>query len=166
LIHPADHSERLLRLHLADQAATERLGARLGTLLAPGMRVYLSGDLGTGKTTVVRAALRALGHHGRVKSPTYALVEPYIISSIYLYHFDFYRFRDPREWSEAGLRELFGRDAICLVEWPEKAAPLLPEPDLEIRLTLAGGGREALIEARTETGAKCVSALISQDSSS
>ena len=132
-------------------------------LLRPRMRIYLSGELGSGKTTLVRALLKALGHPGRVKSPTYALVEPYIVSSIYLYHFDFYRFRDPQEWSEAGLRELFDQEAICLVEWPERAAPLLPEPDLQVRLSLAAAGRDAVIEARTETGAKCVSQLISRD---
>lgn len=155
-----------MRLHLVDQAATERLGARLARCLSPGMRIYLSGELGTGKTTVVRAVFRALGHTGRVKSPTYALVEPYFLSSLYLYHFDFYRFRDPREWDEAGLRELFDGDGVCLVEWPEQASPLLPPPDLEIRLSMSDHERDAVIEAHTETGAKCVAALSSQASSS
>lgn len=135
-------------------------------MLAPGMRVYLSGDLGCGKTTLVRALLRALGHAGRVKSPTYALVEAYVISSLYLYHFDFYRFQSPAEWTEAGLDELFDQAAVCLVEWPEKAGGLLPKPDIELRFVHAAGGRDVVVQANTEAGARCVSELrLSPDSS-
>jgi tRNA threonylcarbamoyladenosine biosynthesis protein TsaE len=83
-----------------------------------------------------------------------------------LYHFDFYRFQRPEEWSDAGFRELFDGGSVCFVEWPERAATLLPEPDLLIRLQLGGAGRDASIEARTETGAQCVSALRSLGSSS
>jgi tRNA threonylcarbamoyladenosine biosynthesis protein TsaE len=128
--------------------------------------VYLRGELGSGKTTLARAVLRALGHPGRVKSPTYALVEPYVISSLYLYHFDFYRFHSPVEWTEAGFGELFDSGAACLVEWPENAGDLLPAPDLDIRFVPSAAGRDVLIEARTETGARCVSALRSSPDSS
>jgi tRNA threonylcarbamoyladenosine biosynthesis protein TsaE len=148
-----------LRAHLHDEQATIRLGQALAPLVLPAMRIYLRGELGTGKTALVRALLKSLGHSGRVKSPSYTLVEPYLISSLYLYHFDFYRFRDAREWDEAGFRELFGGTAVCLVEWPERAGDLLPTPDVEIRLSLAGAGRDIELLARTETGAKCVSAL-------
>jgi tRNA threonylcarbamoyladenosine biosynthesis protein TsaE len=156
----------ILELELADEAATARLGASLARCLEPGMRIYLSGHLGSGKTTLVRALLSALGHTGRVKSPSYALVEAYVISSLYLYHFDFYRFHSPQEWTDAGFDELFDSGAVCLVEWPENAAALLPEPDLAIALAIAAAGRRAVIEARSGTGAKCVSALSSQSASS
>jgi len=122
------------------------------------MRIYLRGDLGAGKTTLVRGLLRALGFHGRVKSPTYALVELYVVSRLNLYHFDFFRFRDPKEWSDAGLREYFSGDAICLVEWPEKAGGKLPSPILDVFLSTADGGRDALLTAHTEAGEKCLKA--------
>ena len=115
---------------MPDEAATARLGAKLAGALAPGLRIYLRGDLGAGKTTLARALLRALGFRGRVKSPSYALVELYSISSLDLYHFDFFRFGDPKEWSDAGFREYFHGDAVCLVEWPEKGGDVRPRPDL------------------------------------
>src|SRR4029450_3009308 len=98
-------------LHLPDGPATEAAGARLASALHPGMIVTLSGELGTGKTTLVRGALRALGWQGRVKSPTYTLVEHYPFSSLYFYHFDFYRFADPSEWETAGLADASPRDS-------------------------------------------------------
>jgi tRNA threonylcarbamoyladenosine biosynthesis protein TsaE len=130
------------------------------------MRIYLSGELGAGKTALVRAMLRALGFEGRVKSPTYTLVEPYIISSLYFYHFDFYRFHHPEEWTATGFRELFDGQSVCVVEWPEQAGTLLPPPDVRIRLEVAGTGRDASIEALNETGAACVSASKSLGGSS
>ena len=148
-----------IRLHLPDEAATLALGARLAAVLTPGLVVYLSGELGTGKTTLVRGCLRALGYRGRVKSPTFALVELYEVSRLYLHHFDFYRFKDPREWLDAGFRELFGGDNVCLVEWPERAGERLPVADLWIRLEHAGGGREARITAPTEVGIECLNRL-------
>lgn len=141
---------------MADEAATLALGARLATVLRPGMAVWLSGDLGAGKTTLTRGLLRALGHGGRVKSPTYTLVEIYPFSSFNLYHFDLYRFADPVEWEEAGFREYFNPESICLVEWPERAGALLPRPDLEVRLDIEGDGRVARLRAGTEEGRRCV----------
>jgi tRNA threonylcarbamoyladenosine biosynthesis protein TsaE len=107
---------------LADEAATTDFARKLAVCLHPGLVVYLEGDLGAGKTTLVRALLRALGHKGPVKSPTYALVEVYVVSSLYWYHFDFYRFNHPEEFVDAGLGEYFRNDSVCLVEWPDKAA--------------------------------------------
>lgn len=141
---------------MADEAATLALGARLAAVLRPGMAVWLSGDLGAGKTTLTRGLLRALGHGGRVKSPTYTLVEIYPFSSFNLYHFDLYRFADPVEWEEAGFREYFNPESICLVEWPERAGALLPRPDLEVRLDIEGDGRVARLRAGTEEGRRCV----------
>ena len=128
------------------------------------MRIFLRGGLGAGKTTLVRGLLHALGHTGRVKSPSYTLVEPYTISSLYLYHFDFYRFRDPNEWTDAGFRELFASRAVCLVEWPEKAEGLLPHPDLDIQLAAWEQGRRAVLVAHSDSGEQCVSALKSPES--
>ncbi len=149
-----------LHVHLPDEAATRRLGGQLGALLAPGMSVHLSGDLGSGKTTLARGVLRGRGFEGKVKSPTYTLVEPYMDSRLTLYHFDLFRFRDSGEWREAGLAECFSERSICLVEWPEKAAGLLPAPDLRILLaTPPAGGRAATLEADTESGRTCLTEL-------
>jgi tRNA threonylcarbamoyladenosine biosynthesis protein TsaE len=167
----ADAAQRPTRLSglLADTEATEALGAMLAKVLigqAGGLVIYLDGDLGAGKTTLVRALLRALGHRGPVKSPTYALVELYEVSSLYLYHFDFYRFNDPSEFLEAGLDEYFQGMGICLVEWPEKAAGYLPPPDLRLALHVPAavgdggqGGRRVELVAVSERGAQCLSAL-------
>jgi len=157
LVHPPTISS--VTLDLADEAATLELGARLAKALRPGLVVTLSGELGVGKTTVVRGCLRALGYQGRVKSPTFALVEVYKISRLYLHHFDFYRFEDPREWIDAGFRDAFDGESVCLVEWPEKAANRLPRADLAIRLEHAGTGRRAHISANTDTGRQCLQQL-------
>ena len=101
---------------LATAADTLALGAALAPVLRPGMVVFLCGDLGAGKTTLARGVMGALGVPDRIKSPTYTLVEPYTISSLYLYHFDFYRLVNPDEWVDAGFREYFNDQAICLVD--------------------------------------------------
>src|SRR3979490_1483010 len=103
-------------------------GVALAGGVAAGRFLHLRGELGTGKTTVVRGLLRGLGFTGRVKSPSYTLVEPYSISRLNLYHFDFYRFKDRSEWLSSGFREYFNADSVCLVEWPERAGTLLAPP--------------------------------------
>jgi len=149
---------------LADENATARLGAALAraieaegaAIAAHGLVVALAGDLGAGKTSVVRAMLRALGVTGAIKSPTFSLVEPYVVSSLDFYHFDFYRLADPEEFSFAGFREMFGPAAVCLIEWPDKAGGHLPTADLRIALRVAGEGRHASVTAATELGATCL----------
>ncbi len=148
-----------LKLFLADEHSTDALGAQIAPLLASGMVIFLSGHLGAGKTSLARAMLRALGYQGKVKSPTYTLVELYTVSRLNLYHFDFYRFHDPHEWDDAGFRDLFNEDNICLVEWPEKADGLLPAADLAIHLGIRGSGREAKITAGSEQGRTCLQQL-------
>jgi tRNA threonylcarbamoyladenosine biosynthesis protein TsaE len=149
-----------LQVHLPDERATRALGAQLAAVVGPGMSVHLSGDLGSGKTTLARGLIQALGLAIRVKSPSYTLVEPYEDSRLCLYHFDLFRFHDPTEWQDAGFRECFNARSICLVEWPERAAALLPPADLRVGLSApAGGGRDAAIQANTERGCKCLSAL-------
>lgn len=150
-----------LSLPLADAASTLRAGAALGAALSPGMVVTLAGDLGAGKTTFARGVLRGLGWTGPVKSPTYALVEHYPLSKLYLYHFDFYRFDDASEWDDAGVAECFRPDSVCLVEWPERVAQRLPPADVAIVLSHAGplAGRTLDAVATTEAGAQCLTAL-------
>ena len=147
-------------MHLRDEAATSAFGARLARILRPGLLLYLHGDLGSGKTTLERGLLRALGFEGRVKSPTYTLVELYTVSRLNLYHFDFYRFREPEEWRDAGFNEYFNDASVCLVEWPEKAAGLLPPADLDLALEFAGDGRDLSVHAGTESGKACLNALM------
>lgn len=147
-------------LFLPDEAATAALAQRLAPVLRPGTVVWLEGDLGAGKTTLVRAMLRALGHKGPVKSPTYALVEVYVVSSLYWYHFDFYRFNYPEEFVEAGLGEYFREDAVCLVEWPAKAAGFVPRPDLSIALRVDGDRRFAELSAASPEGTRCLECLM------
>ena len=126
------------------------------------MVVLLHGDLGAGKTTLARGVLRAMGWQGVVKSPTYTLVEHYPFSSLYFYHFDFYRFADPSEWETAGLADCFRDDAVCLVEWPERVAGLLPPADLDVLLTHApsgDGGRHLALVPHTADGERCLDAI-------
>ena len=146
-------------LFLPDEAATLALGNRLALALEPGLYVALSGNLGSGKTTLTRGILRGLGYQGKVKSPTYTLVELYNLSKLDLYHFDFYRFNDPQEWLDAGFRDHFEPRNICLVEWPERAEGLLPPADLKMALNEEGGGRRARIAAETEHGRHCLDRL-------
>src|SRR5262249_11174502 len=123
-----------LQRRLPDAAATVRAGADLATGARRGMVLTLSGELGAGKTTLVRGMLHGLGWQGAVKSPSYTLVEHYFVSSLYFYHFDFYRFGDPDEWQYTGFAEYFRPDAICVVEWPERVARWLPTIDVAARL--------------------------------
>lgn len=143
-------------LYLADEAATLEAGARLAAHLQSGLTIYLHGDLGAGKTTFVRGLLRGLGHQGKVKSPTYTLVEPYVISRFNIYHFDLYRFIDPEEWEAAGFRDYFNRHSICLVEWPEKAGSLIPAADMDISLQPSNGGRALQIRANSNLAEQCL----------
>ena len=167
----------LLERHfaLANEAATSAFGVRFaeaiegvrkallaqsGNAAFQGLQVQLTGDLGAGKTTLVRATLRGLGHTGRVRSPTYTLVEPYAVErpdgELELYHFDLYRFTDPAEWADAGFREYFDSGAVCLVEWPQRAGGLLGVPDLVFSLDVDGDGRLLIARAYSESGKACL----------
>jgi tRNA threonylcarbamoyladenosine biosynthesis protein TsaE len=139
-----------------DEATTAAFAKALANHPAIGRAlIELQGDLGAGKTTFVRHLLKSLGVEGRIKSPTYAVVEPYTLPEMNIWHFDFYRFNDPREWEEAGLRDIFASTGLKLVEWPEKAGPHLPQPDLLLHLeVLPDDGRAVTLTAHTPTGAE------------
>ncbi|TFH09756.1 MAG: tRNA (adenosine(37)-N6)-threonylcarbamoyltransferase complex ATPase subunit type 1 TsaE, partial [Nitrosomonadales bacterium] len=140
-MHSAHHNNSVTTCHLENESITLALGAEIATILRPGFTVFLKGNLGAGKTTFARGILRGLGYEGKVKSPTYNLVELYKFSRLYFYHFDFYRFDAPVEWEEAGFREYFNENSVCLVEWPEKAEKLLPIADIQIVFTIIETGR-------------------------
>jgi tRNA threonylcarbamoyladenosine biosynthesis protein TsaE len=148
-------------LDLADEAATIEFGAAIAKVIVPELTIYLHGDLGAGKTTLVRGLLRGLGYVGRVKSPTYTLVEPYEMldshsAPLNLYHFDLYRFNDEEEWEAAGFRDHFNSNSVCLIEWPEKAAQVLPEPDIEINFDIRADSRSVHVSAHTVRGQQCL----------
>lgn len=130
----------------------EALGARLAPALADGTVVFLRGELGAGKTTLVRGILRALGQAGAVKSPTYTLVEPYRLAGRTIYHFDLYRLNDPEELEFLGLRDYLSGSGICLIEWPERGAGVLAEADLEIAIERSPDGRVVRMHAHTPRG--------------
>ncbi len=130
---------------IKDEQAMLDAGAKLALQLQPGMLVFLQGDLGAGKTTLVRGVLRGLGHHGAVKSPTYNLVEAYLINEQTLFHFDLYRLMDDEELEYMGMRDYLNKESICFIEWPDKGAGFLPEPDMLLEIKINGCQRELLI---------------------
>ena len=141
-----------LEVHVQGDQAMERLGADIGEALEWRGSIWLSGDLGAGKTTLSRGLIRAAGHAGAVKSPTFTLVEPYELAGGEIYHFDLYRLADPEELEFLGIRDYFSDSSLCLVEWPEKGRGVLPEPDLSIRITVDGDGRTLQIEGHGQRG--------------
>lgn len=126
--------------------------ARLASAIDDGAIIYLHGDLGAGKTTFTRGFLRGLGYLGKVKSPTYTLVESYELPKHTVYHFDFYRVNNVAELEDLGIREYMSPPAICMIEWPEKGFPLLPRPDLICRIAFTDAGRDIEIIAHSEHG--------------
>jgi len=167
---PHSHTrERRLR----DEAATLAAGACLAPALAGcaaaaagGLHVHLVGELGSGKTTLVRGLLRALGVRGPVKSPTYTLVEPYEAAGVAVRHFDLYRVADPDELELLGARDDFRAGVACLFEWPQRAGGWLPEPALVLTLAHAGAQRTLRWHARAAPGARLAACLDADDSSS
>lgn len=144
-------------VELPDPSATERFGAALGRALIGGLVVGLSGDLGSGKTTLVRGLLRSLGIAGTIRSPTFGWVEVYEVSSLYFYHFDFYRIESREAIEALGWRDYLRPDAVCLVEWPERVPAVEQVLDIRVGLAILGNGRLATAEASTEAGKRCLS---------
>jgi tRNA threonylcarbamoyladenosine biosynthesis protein TsaE len=131
----------------------ERLGAVLAPQLRPGVVVFLHGELGAGKTTFIRGVLRGLGFTGAVKSPTYTLVEPYQLGGLTVYHFDLYRLNDPEELEFLGVRDYLEGSGVCLVEWAERGAGVLPAPDVDIAIERQEERRVVRLTSNTENGA-------------
>ena len=155
LLHPPILETR--NFHWPDEAACAAFAARLAALpaLRPDTFIALQGPLGAGKTTFVRHLLRALGATGRIKSPTFAVLEPYEIEGLAVSHFDFYRFQDPREWADAGFRDVFAAPGLKLAEWPENAAAVMPVADWQMELEpLDGDQRRVTVHALTDHGRK------------
>ncbi|BBD80464.1 tRNA (adenosine(37)-N6)-threonylcarbamoyltransferase complex ATPase subunit type 1 TsaE [Aerosticca soli] len=148
-----------LEIELPDPAATTALAEALARALDGGLVVLLSGELGAGKTHLVRALLTALGVGGRIKSPTYSLVESYALPTGTAWHLDLYRIADPGELAWLGLDALSEPAALVLVEWPEHGEGALPPPDLRVRLVHAGGGRRASLQAASPRGARVLARL-------
>ena len=149
------------QLRWPDENATAGFARQLAALPAlADAFITLHGPLGAGKTTLVRHLLQALGVQGRIKSPTYAVVEPYALPGLDIWHFDFYRFNDPREWEDAGFRDIFASPGLKLAEWPDKAAAVLPPADLAIALQTEGDqARLAQLQAHTPRGQSLLAAL-------
>lgn len=150
----------LLERQAATADDTERLGATLAPLLRAGLAVYLHGELGSGKTSFVRGILRGLGVTGAVKSPTYTLVEPYSLPALSVYHFDLYRLNDPEELEFLGVRDYLEGSGVCLVEWAERGAGVLPQPDLDIVIERLEEGRMLQFTSRTDMGAALLRGLL------
>lgn len=148
-----------IELFAADEEAMLALGARIATVTAGRGVIFLEGDLGAGKTTLSRGMLRGLGHQGAVKSPTFTLVEPYEIGALRAYHFDLYRLVDPEELEFLGIRDYFEGDALCLIEWPQRGAGVLPKADLDITITPRSGGRSLLLRSQGAKGDSWCAAL-------
>ena len=141
-----------MQLSLKDESETVALGAKFAASLQGGEMIYLSGELGAGKTTFVRGLLNALGHSGNVKSPTYTLVEPYLLNGRNIYHFDLYRINDPEELEAMGIRDYCDGESICLYEWPEQGKNVLPAADIILSLSHSDSGREVKIESKSSKG--------------
>lgn len=155
-----------LKYLLTDETATIDMGkqiARVVQQLSTSLVVYLHGDLGAGKTTLTRGFVQGMGHQGKVKSPTYTLVEPYELPPWQVYHFDLYRLADPEELEYMGIREYFSQQSCCFVEWPEKGQDMIPSADIELWLHYVNEQREITLQANNSTGNSILQQLINSE---
>lgn len=148
---------------LESESQTLAFASRLAQLLHGGMVVYLQGDLGAGKTTFCRGLIQALGHAGHVKSPTYTLVEPYDLSALQVYHFDLYRLHDAEELEFMGIRDYFSAQSLCLIEWPERGAGMLPAADMTLALQHVMDERSLQITAHSAQAKTLLTVLMADE---
>lgn len=147
-------------LFMPTAEAMQAFGNQIAEFIPEGCHLYLYGNLGAGKTTLVRSILRGLGYEGKVKSPTYTIVEPYHLHEKQLYHFDLYRLVAADELIQIGIEEYFNETAICLVEWPENGMPILPTPDIAFYITIKDSGRAFKVVAHTEKGNQLLNKMV------
>ena len=152
----------MIEVQCATAVDLEQLAGLFAGASKIGLKLYLQGELGAGKTTFVRGFLRGLDYTGPVKSPTYTLVEPYQLHDAQIYHFDFYRIAVAEELESFGVRDYFAASTICLVEWPERAAARIPEADILVSIKIVESGRELSLDARTALGEAILSAVSAQ----
>ncbi|MGL4581310.1 MAG: tRNA (adenosine(37)-N6)-threonylcarbamoyltransferase complex ATPase subunit type 1 TsaE [Shewanella xiamenensis] len=150
-------TELTFQLHNEDE--TIAVGQKLARHIQAPLTLYLTGDLGAGKTTLSRGLIQGLGHKGAVKSPTYTLVEPYELDGVEVYHFDLYRLNDPEELEFMGIRDYFTQSSLCIVEWPDNGEGLLPDADIHLHLNYVNQGREIHIRALTDSGKTLLAAI-------
>ncbi|MGL4749474.1 MAG: tRNA (adenosine(37)-N6)-threonylcarbamoyltransferase complex ATPase subunit type 1 TsaE [Shewanella sp.] len=148
-----------LTFQLNNEDETIAVGQKLARHIQAPLTLYLTGDLGAGKTTLSRGLIQGLGHKGSVKSPTYTLVEPYELDGVQVYHFDLYRLNDPEELEFMGIRDYFTNSSLCIVEWPDKGEGLLPDADIHLHLNYVYQGREIHIRALTDSGKTLLAAI-------
>lgn len=151
-----------LQLHLNNETATLAFGAHLAAVCTPPCLIFLHGELGSGKTTLVRGFLQGLGYSGKVKSPTYTLVEPYTFANKLIFHFDLYRLNDPEELLHLGIADYFASASINLIEWPERAKNQLPKADLTCYIHVTDLGRDLTVTAESECGRQLLQQLVDQ----
>lgn len=150
---------QVVTLDLPDEKASEDFAARLALYLVPSLTITFSGDLGAGKTTIIRAMLRNLGIQSTIKSPTFSLVESYLCQGMSIHHFDLYRIHHEEELEYLGFRDYFTNQSICCIEWAENAGKLLPKIDIRFNLSIKGAGRAMQIIALSDVGKRILTRL-------
>lgn len=155
-------NDRRVPLGQLDEPALQAFAAKLARVAKPPLVIYLQGELGAGKTTFTRAFIQALGYTGRVKSPTYGLLESYAIGSVDVLHLDLYRIADAAELEFLGIADLFGASTFLLVEWPDRAGSFLPAPDVTLALEHHGTGRNAMMYTHSDSGNALVDSCLNQ----
>jgi len=148
-----------MEVTLTDSESMERLGAAMANVCTGAILIRLQGDLGSGKTTLVRGFLRSVGITGAIKSPTYTLVEPYQAGDQHYYHFDLYRLEAPEALEMLGFRDYLDGDSVCLIEWPEQAGDLLPPADIAVAISMLPDGRRVHLDSATTRGANLLKSL-------